>query len=140
MEPEQGEGIVSRKDSPTHEPAPPIVDVPIVTRMFRHLLETRLSPAGRLYKLSEIAQATDLPVAYLRDLRNGGFTMPTLDRAQRLADFFGVEPRYLLGQEGRNEDPAGVQQEPDGHYRLALRLNEGQYHELSDIAHRWSIT
>src|SRR5579875_3865769 len=140
MEPEQGEGIVSRKDSPTHEPAPPIVDVPIVTRMFRHLLETRLSPAGRLYKLSEIAQATDLPVAYLRDLRNGGFTMPTLDRAQRLADFFGVEPRYLLGQEQRTEETVDVRQEPDGHYRLILRLDAEQYWPLAGIADRWSVT
>ncbi len=115
-------------------------EVPTVTRMFRRLLEERLSPAGRPYKLSEIAQATDLPIAYLRDLRNGGFTMPTLDRAQRLADFFGVAPRYLLGQEERDEETVDVRQEPGGHYRLILRLDAEQYRPLADIAHRWSVT
>jgi len=114
-------------------------DVPTVTRMFRRLLETRPSPAGRPYKLSEIAQATGLPVAYLRDLRNGGFTMPTLDRAQRLADFFGVAPRYFLGQEEPGER-VEVQVEPDGRYRLTVRLDTGQYQALDDIAHRWSIS
>jgi len=131
---------VSRKDSPPHEPDSPVEDVPTVTRMFRRLLETRPLPAGRPYKLSEIAQATELPVAYLRDLRNGGFTMPTLDRAQRLADFFGVEPRYLLGQEERVEETMEVQREPDGHYRLTARLDEGQYQALDNIAQRWSVS
>jgi len=130
---------VSRKDSLAHESAPPMEDMPTVTRMFRRLLETRPSPAGRPYKLSEIAQATELPVAYLRDLRNGGFTMPTLDRAQRLADFFGVEPRYLLGQEERVET-AEVEREPNGQYRLTIRLKAEQFGPLNDIAHRWSVS
>jgi len=130
---------VSRKDSPPLEPDPPVGEMPTVTRMFRRLLEERPSPAGRPYKLSEIAQATDLPVAYLRDLRNGGFTMPTLDRAQRLADFFGVAPRYFLGQEEPGE-PVEVQAEPDGRYRLTVRLDEEHYRPLADIAHRWSVS
>ncbi len=129
---------MSRKDSPALEPDPPVEEIPIVTRMFRRLLETRPSPADRPYKLSEIAQATGLPVAYLRDLRNGGFTMPTLDRAQRLADFFGVAPRYFLGQQEPGEQ-VEVQTEPDGRYRLTVRLDEEHYQPLADIAHRWSV-
>lgn len=116
---------------------------PTVARMFRRLLEERPTPAGRPYKLAEIARATGLPVSYLRDLRNGNFAMPTLDRAQRLADFFGVAPRYLLGQDEQTatmaDVQAEVQAEPDGRYRLTVRLDEGQYRPLADIAHRWSV-
>lgn len=130
---------MSRKDSPPYQPDPPVEEAPTVTRMFRRLLEARPSPDGRPYKLSEIAQATQLPVAYLRDLRNGGFTMPTLDRAQRLADFFGVAPRYFLGQEEPGEQ-VEVQAEPDGHHRLTVRLDADNYRPLADIAHRWSVS
>jgi len=112
---------------------------PTVARMFRRLLEEHPAPAGRPYKLTEIARATGLPVSYLRDLRNGAFAMPTLDRAQRLADFFGVAPRYLLGYEEQMTATAEVQVEPDGRQRLTVRLDEGHYRPLADLAHRWSV-
>jgi len=92
------------------------------------------SPQALVY-----TRATDLPVAYLRDLRNGGFTMPTLDRAQRLADFFGVAPRYFLGQEESGER-VEVQAESDGRYRLTVRLAANHYRPLADIAQRWSVS
>ncbi len=130
---------MSREGVSTAEHALSTEELPTVARMFRRLLEEHPAPTGRPYKLAEIARATGLPVSYLRDLRSGNFAMPTLDRAQRLADFFGVAPRYLLGHDEHTMATTEVQVEPDGCQRLTVRLDEGQYGPLADIAHRWSV-
>lgn len=67
--------------------------------LLNHLFETRLSPTGRPYTLTEVAKATGLSVPYLSILRKGTISAVSLPRAAALAQFFHV-PLDYFNQEG----------------------------------------
>lgn len=90
--------------------------------LLNHLFTTRLSPRCKPYTLKEVSEGTGgyFSVAYLSLLRRGGIERPSLERMRRLADFFGVEPSYFVGEE-RAEDRAA-----------ALEINESLRHAFTD--------
>ncbi|MGH2410058.1 MAG: hypothetical protein ACRDGS_06750 [Chloroflexota bacterium] len=100
-----------------------LVTAPVVPRfadLLNHLFATRLSPRGKPYTLKEVSDGTGgyFSVAYLSLLRRGGIEQPSMERIRRLAEFFGVEQSYFLGEE-RSEDRAAAR-EMDEVLRRAL--------------------
>ena len=69
------------------------------------LFETRLSPDGDEYTLTEVRNATRglLSIAYLSMLRSGDIAQPRLDKVQLLADFFGVSVSYFTDGVGAGD-------------------------------------
>ena len=88
--------------------------------LLNHLFATRLSPRGRPYTLKEVSDGTGgyFSIAYLSLLRRGGIEQPSMERIRRLADFFGVESSYFLGEESAEEHEAA--QQLDAALRQAL--------------------
>lgn len=83
-----------------------------------YLFKTRRSPQdGRPYKQSEVAAVTGISPAYLSQLRNGSVKMPSGDRVQALATFFGVAPEYFTGV---HVDPARTAAGRDDEIERAL--------------------
>ncbi len=85
-----------------------------------HLFETRLSPRGRPYSLTEVSAGTGgkLTVSYLSALRKGKVAAPSADRVQALANFFGVRATYFTGQDSLAESV--VPHDDDDELRHAL--------------------
>jgi len=79
----------------------PSKDGPRLAVLLDHLFETRLSPSGRPYSLTEVSAGTGgkLTVSYLSALRKGKVAAPSADKVQALANFFGVRATYFTGQD-----------------------------------------
>jgi transcriptional regulator with XRE-family HTH domain len=103
----------------TRSPKPPDGS-PRFADLLNHLFATRLSPRGRPYTLKEVSDGTGgyFSIAYLSLLRRGGIEQPSMERIRRLADFFGVEPSYFLGEVSAEDREAA--QELDAALRHAL--------------------
>jgi transcriptional regulator with XRE-family HTH domain len=83
-----------------------------------YLFRARRSPRdGRPYKQNEVAAATGISPAYLSQLRSGAVKMPSGDRVQALAAFFGVAPEYFTGV---HVDPARAAAGRDSEIERAL--------------------
>jgi transcriptional regulator with XRE-family HTH domain len=69
--------------------------------LLNHLFATHLSSRGKPYTLKEVSEGTDgfFSIAYLSLLRRGGIERPGIERVRRLAEFFGVEISYFLGED-----------------------------------------
>jgi transcriptional regulator with XRE-family HTH domain len=67
--------------------------------LLNHLFATRLTPAGRLYTLTEVSKATGLSVPYLSILCKGTIGSVPFQRVAALAHFFQV-PLDYFSQEG----------------------------------------
>jgi transcriptional regulator with XRE-family HTH domain len=63
--------------------------------LVNHLFETRLSPAGRPYTLTDVAKGTGLSVSYLSILRKGSIASVQFERIDALARFFHVSLDYF---------------------------------------------
>lgn len=63
--------------------------------LLNHLFKTRLSPEGRPYTLTEVAQGTGLSVPYLSILRKGTIASVQFERIEALARFFHVPLDYF---------------------------------------------
>jgi transcriptional regulator with XRE-family HTH domain len=63
--------------------------------VLNHLFETRLSPEGRPYTLTEVAKGTGLSVPYLSILRKGTIGSVQFERIEALARFFHVPLDYF---------------------------------------------
>ena len=63
--------------------------------LVNHLFETRLSPEGRPYTLTEVAKGTGLSVPYLSILRKGSIGSVQFERIEALARFFHVSLDYF---------------------------------------------
>ncbi len=66
-----------------------------VAVLLNHLFETRLSPKGRPYTLTEVAKGTGLSVPYLSILRKGTIASVHFERIEALARFFNVSLDYF---------------------------------------------
>jgi transcriptional regulator with XRE-family HTH domain len=66
-----------------------------VADVLNHLFETRLSPEGRPYTLTEVAKGTGLSVPYLSILRKGTISSVQFERIEALARFFHVSLDYF---------------------------------------------
>ena len=66
-----------------------------VADVLNHLFETRLSPEGRPYTLTEVAKGTGLSVPYLSILRKGTIGSVQFERIEVLARFFHVSLDYF---------------------------------------------
>jgi transcriptional regulator with XRE-family HTH domain len=67
--------------------------------VLNHLFETRLSPEGRPYTLTEVARGTGLSVPYLSILRKGTIGSVQFERIEALARFFHVSLDYFSQEE-----------------------------------------
>jgi hypothetical protein len=67
--------------------------------LLNHLFETRLTPEGRPYTLTEVSNGTGLSVPYLSILRKGTIGEVGFPRVVALARFFHVPLEYF-SQEG----------------------------------------
>ena len=74
-----------------------------VAAVLNHLFETRLSPEGLPYTLTEVAKGTGLSVPYLSILRKGSIGSVQFERIEALARFFNVGLDYF-SQTGPPED------------------------------------
>jgi len=83
------------------------------------LVETMPGPQGKPYTPKEIAEGTGLTQHYVRTLLRGGVGMPSGERVQRLAAFFGVDASYFTDVE-----PAERRSEPDVDAALKRALND----------------
>lgn len=63
------------------------------------LFATRLTPDGRPYTLREVSDRTRISIGYLGNMRRGAVTMPTADKVQALADFFGVPITFFTRED-----------------------------------------
>lgn len=63
--------------------------------LLNHLFDTRLSPEGRPYTLTEVGKATGMSVPYLSILRKGTITSVPFQRVEALARFFHVPLDYF---------------------------------------------
>jgi transcriptional regulator with XRE-family HTH domain len=96
------------------------------------LFRTRLSSRGRPYTLREVSEGTNglISIGYLSFLRKGNVAMPSGDRIQALADFFGVDVAYLAGtqsvpeQTERIDDDLRAALAKPGVRTLALRAGQ----------------
>ena len=88
-------GVDSSHESDQEHPRPRQVAV-----LLNHLFETRLSPEGRPYTLTEVAKGTGLSVPYLSILRKGTIGSVQFERIEALARFFHVPLDYFS-----QEDP-----------------------------------
>lgn len=70
-----------------------------VAVVLNHLFETRLSPEGRPYTLTEVARGTGLSVPYLSILRKGTIGSVQFERIEALARFFHVSLDYFSQEE-----------------------------------------
>lgn len=123
-----------------------LVPVPLAPRfadLLNHLFATRLSPRGKPYTLKEVSDGTGgyFSVAYLSLLRRGGIEQPSMERIRRLADFFGVEQSYFLGEE-RAEDRAAAREMDEALRRVladpqirafAMRINDYSLEERTVV-------
>ncbi len=67
------------------------------TDRLRILVETMIGPQGKPYTSKEISDGTGLAPHYVRSLLRGEVAMPSAERVQRLAAFFGVDASYFTG-------------------------------------------
>jgi transcriptional regulator with XRE-family HTH domain len=96
------------------------------------LFRSRLSSRGRPYTLREVSEGTNglISIGYLSFLRKGNVAMPSGDRIQALADFFGVDVAYLAGtqavpeQTERLDDDLRAALAKPGVRTLALRAGQ----------------
>jgi len=123
-----------------------LVPAPLAPRfadLLNHLFATRLSPRGKPYTLKEVSDGTGgyFSVAYLSLLRRGGIEQPSMERIRRLADFFGVEQSYFLGEE-RAEDRAAAREMDEALRRVladpqirafAMRINDYSLEERTVV-------
>lgn len=85
----------------------------------RALVETMPGPHGKPYTPKEIAEGTGLTQHYVRTLLRGGVGMPSGERVQRLAAFFGVDASYFT-----HVEPAERRSEPDIDVALERALSD----------------
>jgi len=85
----------------------------------RALVETMPGPQGKPYTPKEIAEGTGLTQHYVRTLLRGGVGMPSGERVQRLAAFFGVDASYFT-----HVEPAERRSEPDLDAALERALSD----------------
>lgn len=83
------------------------------------LVETMPGPQGKPYTPKEIAEGTGLTQHYVRTLLRGGVGMPSGERVQRLAAFFGVDASYFTVVA-----PAERRSEPDVDAALERALSD----------------
>ena len=96
------------------------------------LFRTHSSARGRPYTLREVSEGTNglISIGYLSFLRKGNVAMPSGDRVQALADFFGVDVAYLAGTQTMPEQTEKLDDElraalaKPGVRTLALRAGE----------------
>ncbi len=85
----------------------------------RALVETMPGPQGKPYTPKEIAEGTGLTQHYVRTLLRGSVGMPSGERVQRLAAFFGVDASYFT-----HVEPAERRSEPDVDAALERALSD----------------
>ena len=96
-----------------HSPASSSGQPATFSELLNHLFATHVSPRGRPYSLRDVHDGTGgkLSIAYLSLLRRGrNVGLPSADKVQALAEFFGVDISYFLpvtsgAQERRSLDP-----------------------------------
>jgi transcriptional regulator with XRE-family HTH domain len=96
------------------------------------LFRTRLSSRGKPYTLREVSEGTNglISIGYLSFLRKGNVAMPSGDRIQALANFFGVDVAYLAGTQTVPEQTERLDEElraalaKPGVRTLALRAGQ----------------
>jgi len=105
------------RGTPSEQPAE---DGTRLAALLAHLFETRLSPSGRPYSLTEVSAGTSgkLTVSYLSALRKGKVAAPSADKVQALANFFGVRATYFTGQDSLAE--SAVSGDDDDELRQAM--------------------
>jgi transcriptional regulator with XRE-family HTH domain len=93
----------------------PAEDGTRLAALLAHLFETRLSPSGRPYSLTEVSAGTSgkLTVSYLSALRKGKVAAPSADKVQALANFFGVRATYFTGQDSLAESTVSGDDDDD---------------------------
>jgi transcriptional regulator with XRE-family HTH domain len=96
--------------------------------LLNYLFASHLSPRGKPYTLKEVSDATGgmFSIAYLSLLRHGGIERPSLERTRALADFFGVDVSYFLG-----EDPTFEERHPEMEEALRRALADPQIREFA---------
>src|SRR5579871_4941873 len=79
-----------------------------------YLFATRLSARGRPYTLQEVCAGTGgkLTKSYLSLLRKGTIAVPSGEKVQALADFFGVETGFFYGKATAPEHAASLLNAP----------------------------
>ncbi len=104
--------------------------------LLNHLFATHLSPRGKPYTLKEVSDGTGgfFSIAYLSLLRRGGIERPSPERIRMLADFFGVDVSYFVG-----EDPTFEERQSTMDEALRRALADPQVREFAMRANEFSL-